>query len=177
MRYFKKIASISNIYNSIVHNPGFEYIDKNVDYMGNLLRHKYEVYNAARELDVPIVQALGHDMNKFDPLLFVTYRDFFFGKNGIRGTNDPLVKEKFTAAAKLHRLMSDHHGTVTNPKPGIDMSDRMEAVADWYGAAMRAQNYPSNRPSFNEWINIKRPWLRKTLGADTMLELDTRLGS
>lgn len=156
----KSYEKKSSIFDDVIHNPVFKYIDKNVDYAGSVLRHKWEVYKGAKDLDVPFFQAAGHDINKFDPLLFTIYRDFFYGDR-----KNPAVQRKFRAAAHLHRVTNPHHLYATKiPSDFDDIDNSMEAIADWYAATKRSRYYPKNFPTMEDWIIKSKPWLIKKVG-------------
>lgn len=148
-----------------------DWAEKNINYAGDVVRHKWTVYNAARKLGVPFWQAAGHDINKFDPLLFTTYRDFFYDKKGVKGENDPLIRRKFYAAANLHRLTNPHHGFTTD-LPKFTMNDKLEAVADWYAADKRSKSYPSDFPTLPEWWEEKKNKLRRDIGTSVTNKID-----
>ena len=158
MRYFEKQAD-----------------NDNWEYLKSLTRHKWEVYKAARELGLPTTTAIAHDWNKFDPILFTTYRDFFYGPKGINGTNDPLVHEKFLAAANLHRLTSPHHYFTTKIPADNKLNYKLEAVADWYSANKRRQGYKENAPTLREWWKDDQKNLAHRLDKQTIDEVNRRL--
>jgi hypothetical protein len=148
---------------------------ENWDYFKSVTRHKYDTYKAMRELGLPFWQSVGHDMDKYNPLLFVPYRDFFYGKGGVQGTNDPIVKERFYAAAQVHRLRNPHHYYSTRIPDQDLKNSKIEAIADWYAASKRRENYPENFPTFKQWWDQHKAGYRKKIGLPTYLEVDRRL--
>ena len=88
-----------------------------------LLRHKYNVYKAGRQLGVPRLQLLKHDITKFLPREWVPYRERFF--------DEPNAEDirRFKEAVTLHKRAPHHHYE----------QEPLEAVADWYSSGKKKE--------------------------------------
>jgi len=104
-----------------------------------LTKHKYYVYRAGRELDVPRLQLLKHDLSKLTPSEWGPYRRYWFGQK------TPEVVSDFRQATSQHKSRNPHH----HPSP-TDINTNLEAIADWYSAG-RAQGQYAQTP-FKNWV-------------------------
>lgn len=163
MRYFEKRSDF------------FEDRENDWNYLNDVIKHKYYVYKGARELDVPFFQALGHDMDKLKPSMFVPYRDFFYNKAGVTGKNDPKIRAAFKAAADKHRPNNPHHYFTTRIPEHNTLNNKLEAIADWYSADRRAEGYPENFPSFRDWWNQNKQFYYDRIGKDFATTVDVKL--
>lgn len=145
----------------------FDDLKKNWDYLTNVLSHKYETYKAMRELGLPFVDSISHDNNKLHPVLFSSYRDYFFG-----GKKNP---EDFRAAATLHKLTNPHHFYSTGRPDHNMLNHRLEAVADWYAATKRGSDDPDNFPEMKKWWEEGKMKFQETLDSETFNEVNNRL--
>lgn len=102
---------------------------EDIEQLKYLLTHKYRIYKAGRQLGVPRLQLLKHDITKFLPREWVPYREHFF--------DDPNVEDirRFREAVILHKRTPHHQGTAP-----------LEAVADWYAAGKKKQI------PFKQWV-------------------------
>jgi len=100
-----------------------------------LLGHKYNVYKHGRELDVPRIPLLLHDMRKFSPKEWDEYREYWFDKPNKQDI------ENFKRAVRHHKANNPHHHYQNAP-----LNVQLEAVADWYSAG------PKKQIPFNKWV-------------------------
>lgn len=122
------------------------------------LKHKWFVFRAGRELDVPVMRLLKHDLSKFGPHELVHYGRQFFGPKD--------KPEEFNKCWLHHQNHNDHHweywirrtghnratGTETTILP-MDPDAATEMVADWMGAS---RAYEGKWPTPGDW-----PWLKE----------------
>ncbi len=144
----------------------FEDIKESLNYFGKVGKHKYETFKAMRELDLPVLSSLGHDLNKLRPELFSSYRDFFMkGKN----------KDEFKVAAMYHKLTNPHHVFDTKTPEHKKLDFKLEAVADWYAASKRAKKDPAGFPTLRGWWLDNYTNLSKKLDEETVTAVNNRL--
>lgn len=183
MKFFEKQSTIFQDTidegNALVHGLSDigRKIKDSVEYGADLAKHKYYVYKAGRQLDLPRLQLLKHDWNKLDPLIFTTYRDFFYGPSGIKGTRDPLMHQRFKAAAELHKVYSPHHVYSMDIDEFNRRKNKMEAVADWWSASKRKTGYSDSFPEFKEWWNKAKYSMRPRIGQNIYKIVDRKLNN
>jgi hypothetical protein len=123
-----------------------------------VVEHKKHVYEAGRELGVPRLQLLKHDMSKFKPKQFVTYRDWFQGPKGVKGTNNKETYQAFRNSVDDHYNSSwnaGHHWRKHNLAPyQVPLQDRLESLADWYSVG-KTNKFP-NSDNFKQWYYSRR---------------------
>ena len=122
---------------------------EDVQQLKYLLGHKYRVYKAGRELDVPRLQLFMHDMRKFNPKEWVPYREYFYDVPDV---------QKFREAVKHHKKNNPHH-----VRPG-----NLEAVADWYATGEK-KDIP-----FKDWV--KKYMKTFPITEETRQKLLTKVG-
>lgn len=152
MRFFEKIAF----------SP-IQYIKDSVGYAGNILRHKYNVFQTGREIGLPVMPSITHDLSKFTPSEFDEYRDYF--KDGRHSKKEI---DDFNNAVISHKLNNAHH----NPKT---IADKMETISDWYSADLRANNYKKSFPDFKEWWLVRKDSISNSLGNSVVKRIDKSL--
>ena len=132
------------------------------------LDHKRAVYNACLILDVPVWQALTHDLSKFRPSEFIPYANFLdpawpvhtFGNTELTARPNR-IRDAFKAAVRLHKSRNMHHNEYwqintlysdfDSDLGKVPMPRRYarEMVADWLGAS---EVYSGHLPtSMDEW--------------------------
>ncbi|KKK56400.1 hypothetical protein LCGC14_3064910 [marine sediment metagenome] len=128
-------------------------------YLKYVLRHKWHVFRACRELRVPLRQAIVHDWTKFLPVEWFPYAHNFYNADGsgrqVRdetGAYNPTDQGIPYQRAWLHHQRARHHwqawvvlgdaGYIT-PLPIPERYIR-EMIADWCGAgrAIAGVRYP-----------------------------------
>lgn len=114
-----------------------------------ILEHKYHLYTGGREMDLPRLQLLAHDMSKFRPREFIPYKKFFYGKR------TPEVTRKFNESVKkYHYTGNPHHPEHWDKGEDMPMKNKLEMVADWYSAG-RTQGTHKFK-SFKSWFRGNR---------------------
>jgi len=119
-------------------------------YGKDVFRHKVDVYKAGRELDVPRLQLLKHDIDKLLPKSFKAYAKWFYGQGGVKGTKDPKLRKEWRAAVQKHYERNPHHAAKIGKSKTINVE--LESLADWFSASARAGGYKKNFPAFREWV-------------------------
>lgn len=129
------------------------------DYSKYLLGHKYNVASAGVKSGLSPWTLIKHDYTKFKPSMFSTYSKWFFGPEGVKGTQDPGLKADFRREAEWHYGQEMHH----NDKVGLpkDTVTEIESICDWYSvgktnASMSGKTYPS----FVKWWNTNKEKFR-----------------
>jgi hypothetical protein len=129
-------------------------IKQHVGYAGYLLPHKYYVYKAAREMDVPILQALGHDLSKFYPDEWSAYSGWFNGPKGQYGTKDPKEFAHWRKGVAKHYARNEHHWRPKHLAPNeVPLDVKLESIADWYGV-QRTRGFTNKK--FKDWFEAKK---------------------
>lgn len=109
-------------------------------------RHKYFVFLAGLELNVPIFQLVIHDWDKFTPRMFKAYAKCFYTESGEKQYQE---SEEFAITWNRHQKINKHHWQAhlltwdrgaTEALP-MEENDIREMVADWKGAG-RAYGTP-----------------------------------
>jgi len=127
-----------------------EYLFQHWKYLQYVVRHKWFVYQAGREIGVGRWQLLIHDWHKFLPSEWIPYAEFFNGPK----TDDPAEKQRrkdaFRKAWLLHQNRAPHHWNFwvlvndwDDPQvSGIEMPYKyiLEMIADWRGAGKAQGN-------------------------------------
>lgn len=132
-----------------------------LDQLKYLVRHKRDVYEVGRELGAPRLQLLVHDWDKFKPNKWVSYRDYWFGPQGVYtlGSREAVPEDittRFRSAADKHLSKRNHHEykRKENPTPltELPLNTRREILADWYSVSRRTSKDPDNFPKPLDWI-------------------------
>jgi hypothetical protein len=110
---------------------------RHLAYLWYITRHKWFVFVAGLDLDVPLHLLIIHDWSKFLPDEWIPYANFFHGPQ----PPSREAKDKFLAAWKRHLDRNPHHWQYWQPKPpfNVDASSptvipqkyTREMVADW----------------------------------------------
>lgn len=109
------------------------------NYLKYVIRHKWFVYVAGRNLSVSWWRLIKHDWHKFLPSEWLPYARTFYAPDG---TGQYKESGEFAYAWNLHQKRADHHWQhwmVTWDRGTLEclpMSKQaiLEMVADWYGA-------------------------------------------
>jgi len=120
------------------------------DYFKNVARHKKEVYEHGRKLDISPWTLLKHDIDKLSPERFMRYAEWYHGPEGILGTKNPELKAAKKKQSMLHKLRSGHHSYLFNKQPSRE--HQLETITDWFSAMRRAKNY-KDETSFEDYIS------------------------
>jgi len=149
-----------------------------IEYLKVVLKHKWEVFKAAKDLGIP-VEGMLHDLSKFLPDEFWPYAVHFKGGPWVKSVwtwltgNTP--KESFDTACAKHYSRNKHHWQQWVKKYGeheviVPMPYRylVEMLADWIGASS------SYNSTALEWYKKKghelklkeeqRKWLEEQIG-------------
>jgi hypothetical protein len=79
-------------------------------YLKYVLKHKYFVFQAGRELHVPLLRLILHDWDKFLPDEFFPYAEFFYAPDGTGQRNQTdLQRKRFSVAWQKHQQRNSHH--------------------------------------------------------------------
>lgn len=114
-----------------------------------ILRHKYHLYTGGREIDLPRIQLLTHDLSKFRPSEFVPYKRFFFGEK------TPQTKKNFLEAVrKYHYKRNPHHPEHWDKGEDMPLKNKLEMIADWYSAGKTQGTHKFK--SFKSWFKKNR---------------------
>lgn len=108
-----------------------------------ILEHKKHLYTGGREINLPILRLLSHDLSKLRPSEFLPYKRFFWGER------TPEVTQDFLQAVAQHKARNPHHPEYHGGK--APSKDQLEMVADWYSAG-RTQGTHRYK-SFRSWFN------------------------
>lgn len=116
---------------------------KYITYLLAVLRHKYYVFKAGRRLGgIPTLRLIIHDWQKFLPVEFGSYADYFYG-----GEKTAANKQAFMYAWLHHIHYGPHHweywllnpqynfSTAINGKAPMPAVYVREMIADWLGAS------------------------------------------
>ena len=100
------------------------------DYFKYLLKHKANMLGPGRDIGVKTKTLLMHDMDKFAPNRFRQYSDWFFGPEGLKGTQNPELKARWRKTVDEHYANNLHHAHKVGKEQPID--NQLEALVDWY---------------------------------------------
>lgn len=145
-------------------------IKPQIQYGKYLGKHKYYVYKSGRELGVPHMKLLKHDLSKMRPSEWKPYVSFWHGPKGVTGSSstrtlqtryglsDPAVYEKFQITRGKHFARNPHHFHKINKAQEQDFATKLEMIADWYSTNRTIHEQTSNKPfsTFREWYADKR---------------------
>lgn len=142
-------------------------------YLKYVIRHKWFVFKAGLELDVPLWILVLHDWDKFLPFNFVAYAKTFYKPDGSKQYTE---SQDFTLAWNAHQKINRHHwqywmitwdrgNTETLPMPDVY---RREMLADWMGAG-RALGFPKTW----EWYKKNRENIK--LHTETRIWIEEQL--
>ena len=135
------------------------------DNLKYILKHKYHIYKGGREIDVPRMQLLKHDLSKLSPSEWGPYKRYWFGEK------TPETKKEFRHAVESsHYKKNPHHPAHWKGKP-MPMDYKLEMMADWYSAG-RSQGTHRFK-SFKSWWKGNRSSL--DIDQATKAEVDKRL--
>lgn len=106
---------------------------RHLKYAGYVVRHKWFVFKAGRQLGVPYIALIIHDWSKLTPREWGPYVEYFYGTKN---------RDTFDQAWLHHQHKNPHHWQhwVLTKDDGslkpLRMPDRYvkEMVADWMGA-------------------------------------------
>jgi hypothetical protein len=143
-------------------------------YLKALLRHKWFVFLAGRELGLGIIRLTIHDWDKFGPRMFNAYSHAFYAADG---SKHYVESEEFDVTWLRHQNVSKHHwqawvlmedsGSVRCLKmPDADMR---EMLADWQGAG-RAYGNPDTKGWYEKTAHARKlhpdtqAWIERQLG-------------
>lgn len=131
-----------------------------------ILKHKYHLYTGGREIALPRLQLLAHDLSKLRPREFIPYKRFFFGER------TPEVKRKFLEAVKkYHHAGNPHHPEYWGKDGSMPLKNKLEMVADWYSAGRSQKTHRFK--SFKTWFKKNRNKLK--IDDALKREIDDRL--
>ncbi len=113
----------------------------NLAYLKYVFKHKWYVIAISFKLNLPLFQALFHDISKFSYKEFVLYRDTFYNKDG---SKKPYFETKeFNEAWLKHIHKNPHHWEYwiipnATSLEVLDMPKKyiVEMLADWYSAGL-----------------------------------------
>jgi hypothetical protein len=134
LKYFEKQAGLVEWFQNRL---------EDISMATDLAKHKYYVYKAGREMDVPRLQLLKHDLSKLKPSAWPHYREYYHGQR------TPKVEKTFRIAADTHKAAEQHHKKPTGLSE--DPNSELEAFADWWSRSKINSKKP-NFPAFMEWI-------------------------
>lgn len=124
---------------------------KHLRYLRYVLRHKWFVYKAGRELGLGRWQLLIHDWQKFAPVEWFPYVETFYGdketpRRADGGYDPNAVSDAFDRAWNHHQKRGPHHwqywvmpgGADNGGVKMLEIPDRYrrEMLADWRGAGL-----------------------------------------
>lgn len=115
---------------------------RHVAYLRYVLRHKWFVLLACRDLRLSLYQAIIHDWSKFLPCEWFPYARNFYNPNGSKRIDADYEAKAFKFAWLHHQKLNPHHWQywVLNNDSGkteaLEMPEAYarEMVADWIGA-------------------------------------------
>jgi hypothetical protein len=128
-----------------------------------ILGHKKHLYTGGREIDLPRLQLLAHDISKLLPSEFIPYKRFFWGER------TPEVTKAFKAAVRKHYARSPHHKEHHTGK--MPLKDQLEMVVDWYSAGRTQRTHRFK--SFRSWYKKNRSQL--PISNELRTAIDSRL--
>lgn len=129
-------------------------IKKNVDYGSYLIPHKYYVYRAGSQLELPLSRTLKHDLSKFRPDEWSPYANWFNGPEGLHGTKNREVFLDWRKAVQKHYGRNEHHWRPKHLTPDqVSLDAKLESIADWYGV-QRAKG--DTKKNFKNWFEQKK---------------------
>lgn len=138
---------------------------ENWDNLKYVSKHKYHVYKGGREIDLPRMQLIKHDMSKLSPAEWGPYKRFLFGEK-----TDESKKEFMGAVRSSHYKKNPHHREHWGDK-GMPESYQMELAADWYSAG-RTQGAHRFK-TFRSWWKSNKD--KVPIDAKTKSDIDARL--
>ncbi len=129
---------------------------RHLKYLQYVLRHKYYVYKAGRELGLPVWHLLKHDLTKFLPSELRAYTDNFYPGDYTAAKEKKENRLAFNRSFRLHWARNPHHWEYWTDPRGIESTTLLDAkgnpntvkayempefyvremVADWRGASM-----------------------------------------
>ena len=155
-------------------------IKAHINYLKYVLRHKWYVFWACREIGVSLFQSLLHDWTKFSPKEWSPYVRNFFNPDGSQrsvrdtsGAYDPNSHSLDFKYAWLSHQRNKHHwqawvsiGDEGNLQP-MRMPEKYvrEMISDWIGAgkAQRKDNSPFDWWEKNKEKMILHPETRTSI--------------
>lgn len=117
-------------------------LKRHISYLKYVLRHKYYVYLAGRQLDVPFWILIFHDWDKFLPSEWFPYARTFYNEDGT--DKDYEESPEFREAWRKHQKRNKHHWQYwlltwdRGETQALPMSDLWvkEMITDWVGAGL-----------------------------------------
>jgi hypothetical protein len=124
--------------------------ESDVNNLKYLLKHKKHVYTAGRQIDVPRMQLLKHDLSKFTPVEWNSYKEKFHTTD----TVSPTEQKAFRKAVETHHYPKNKHHT--KHWGGVDKMPykyKIEALSDWYSVN---KTLGKTDLSFKDWFRTAR---------------------
>ncbi len=144
-----------------------KYLKMNYKYLKYLLKHKWYVFKMCCKFGI-IWRGITHDISKFYPSEYISYRNWFFGDYGVKfnklnlawdaNFEHLLCKEKFDYAWLKHIHRNPHHwqhwflvnDEDSNKALKIPEKYRLELYSDWVGAGWAITGNKNNVISWYE---------------------------
>lgn len=131
-------------------------LKRHISYLKYVLRHKYYVYLAGRQLDVPFWILILHDWDKFLPSEWFPYARNFYNEDGSSKKENYSESDAFVKAWNQHQKLNKHHWQYwlltwdMGETSYLEMPDVYvrEMFADWKGAGKAL-----GKPNTLEWYN------------------------
>lgn len=146
-------------------------MNRHIQYLKYVLRHKWFVFLACMKLNVSFVQAVVHDWSKFLPSEWIPYARTFYAPDG---SKQYLPGDTFARAWNHHQKRNKHHwqywlitwdkGT-SEPLPMPEKYIR-EMLADWIGAGRAIHG----RIEVAEWYEKNRENIKLHTGTRRIVE-------
>lgn len=122
-------------------------MNRHWQYLKYVLRHKWYVFKAGREIGVPIITLLMHDWDKFLPSAWTAYSNTFYDSNG-NSRYEP--DKRFAVEWCKHQNRNKHHWQYwlltwdRGEEECMPMPDYAikEMIADWIGAGSAVKAKP-----------------------------------
>jgi len=142
---------------------------QDLHYANYLLKHKLGVAEAGIKLNLPATTIIAHDWSKMRPGTWDAHRDYFYGSQGISGSNERPIYLDYKASRVQHFLDEPgHHGF------NKSVDSELESVADWYAvnkANMKVSGL--NFPNFKSWWMGGRAKFAHQLSPEAVEKIDS----
>ena len=146
----------------------FDRRGQDMSYANYLLKHKLGVAEAGVKLDLPLSTIVKHDWSKLKPDNWTAHRNYFYGSDGMNGTNDRDTYLVYKDARKQHFLDEPGHHNLNK-----NLSQELESVADWYSVnKSNAEVKGLNFPPFAFWWKSGRSKFTHQLSQETIEKVD-----
>lgn len=147
----------------------------NLEYAKYVTKHKANIVSPMVQMGLPLSQALVHDLSKYLPSEFKSYRDWFVGPTGVNGTKDSETHKRWRDAVEKHYARNMHHwkkrGLTVEQTP---LKYRMESVADWYSVGKTIRPKGTKFPDFKTWYAQREASL--PIDSEVRVNINKRLG-